>query len=114
MNPAQAQTILDQLKQYIAAHAPLEEAPLLQKLVDFYYIAVSRQELLDLEIPRVYERLYSHFNFMRTRQVGQIKLSVFNPHLEKDGFTSNRSVIELTQDDMPFLIDSLLNNYCKL
>lgn len=108
MTRGDAKTVLAQLKQYIADQASQQDASLLQKLVDFYYVSVSREELFHKKIHTVYQNLLSHFNFMRTRQVGQIKLRVFNPESDQEGFSANRSIIQLTQDDMPFLVDSVL------
>ncbi len=102
-------SILHQLKQYIAKHAPLEDRALLTHLVDYYYnIAVSREELAERTLPDLYSRFYSHFQFMKKRQEGQIKMRVFNPELAQDGFVSPHTVIQICQDDMPFLVDSML------
>ncbi|MGM0421941.1 MAG: NAD-glutamate dehydrogenase [Pseudomonadota bacterium] len=42
-----------------------------------------------------------------TRPPGQPRLRVFNPKSERDGWQINRTVIEIIDDDMPFLIDSI-------
>lgn len=108
MKQLQQHPILIELKEYIAKKAPKKEVSLLQHLVDHYYIAVSRDELVQKHVEHLYATLYSHFLFMKTRQVGQIKLRVFNPELKADGFASEHSIIQLTEDDMPFVVDSLL------
>ncbi|MCX7122085.1 MAG: NAD-glutamate dehydrogenase, partial [Gammaproteobacteria bacterium] len=102
-------SILNDLKTYIAKNAPPLEKDLLTHLVDYYYnIAVSREELSERALPDLYARFYSHFQFMKKRQEGQIKLSVFNPKLTDDGFASPHTIIQICQDDMPFLVDSML------
>jgi glutamate dehydrogenase len=102
-------SILVELKAYIKQHSPVNERDLLVHLVDYYYnIAVSREELSERTLPDLYARFYSHFQFMQKRQEGQIKLRVFNPDLTQDGFVSPHSVIQVCQDDMPFLVDSML------
>ncbi len=102
-------SILNDLKVYIDQHAPASEKERLTHLVDYYYnIAVSREELTERSLPDLYTRFYSHFQFMQKRQDGQIKLRVFNPELARDGFTSPHSIIQVCQDDMPFLVDSML------
>lgn len=100
--------VLIELKDYIAKKAPKAEVALLQHWVDHYYIAVSRDELAQKQVENLYATLYSHFQFMKTRQVGQIKLRVFNPDLARDGFDSQHSIIQLTEDDRPFVVDSVL------
>ncbi|MEO7917294.1 MAG: NAD-glutamate dehydrogenase, partial [Dokdonella sp.] len=46
------------------------------------------------------------FEFMRERRVGNAKIRVFNP-VEADGFDTTHTVIAITTDDMPFLVDSV-------
>ncbi len=108
MKQLELHPILIELKDYIAKKAPKAEVALLQHWVDHYYIAVSRDELAQKHVTNLYASLYSHFQFMKTRQVGQIKLRVFNPDLVRDGFDSQHSIIQLTENDMPFVVDSLL------
>ncbi|MBR9972769.1 NAD-glutamate dehydrogenase [Magnetospirillum sulfuroxidans] len=45
--------------------------------------------------------------FMKQRVPGQVCVRMFNPDLEADGWTSSHSVIEIVNDDMPFLLDSV-------
>ena len=49
-----------------------------------------------------------HLEFGRTRKGGQPLLRVFNPTEEANGYVSAFTFIEMVNDDMPFLVDSLL------
>ena len=40
-------------------------------------------------------------------QPGEIKLRVYNPKLEQNGWQSTHTVVEIVNDDMPFLVDSV-------
>ncbi|MDR3451094.1 MAG: NAD-glutamate dehydrogenase [Alphaproteobacteria bacterium] len=42
-----------------------------------------------------------------SRKRGEVKLRVFNPSPERDGWTVDHTVIEIINDDMPFLVDSV-------
>ena len=44
---------------------------------------------------------------MRSRKPGVPKIRIFNPDLEKDGWSCAHTVIEIVNDDMPFLVDSV-------
>ncbi len=44
--------------------------------------------------------------FMQKRRPGQLLVRVFNPCMKKDGWESDHSVVELANDDKPFLVDS--------
>ena len=50
----------------------------------------------------------SLWKFARTRRRGRNKVRVFTPTASKDGWTVGHSVIEIVNDDMPFLVDSII------
>src|SRR4029434_5148912 len=48
-----------------------------------------------------------HWHFARVFAGGAPKLRVYNPRLEEHGWQSTHTVIEIVNDDMPFLVDSI-------
>ena len=42
-----------------------------------------------------------------SRSPGEARLRVFNPSPESDGWTVDHTVVEIVNDDMPFLVDSV-------
>ncbi len=46
--------------------------------------------------------------FARQRLPGEISIRVYNPELDRDGWQCAHSVIEVINDDMPFLVDSVV------
>lgn len=55
----------------------------------------------------------SAFEFRKQRQAGTGKVRVFNPEYERDGWTDPHTVIEILNDDMPFLVDSVLDELAE-
>src|SRR5262245_49551027 len=49
----------------------------------------------------------AHLRFGAQRQRRKPLVRVFNPDQDRDGFTSTHTVIQVTLEDMPFLVDSL-------
>ena len=47
------------------------------------------------------------YKFAVNRKSNEAKFRIFNPDKRKHGWSSTRTVIELVNDDMPFLVDSL-------
>jgi glutamate dehydrogenase len=41
------------------------------------------------------------------RAPGEVKVNVYNPELDRDGWESPHTVIEVISDDMPFIVDSV-------
>lgn len=51
--------------------------------------------------------LINYWNFIAQRAPGETKVRAYNPDYERDGWQSTHTVIEVLQDDIPFLVDSL-------
>ena len=45
--------------------------------------------------------------FGHQRKAGEVLLRMFNPQTEQEGWSSDYTIIELINDDMPFLVDSV-------
>jgi glutamate dehydrogenase len=49
----------------------------------------------------------AHHRFASERKPGESKVRIYNPDFERDGWLSTHTVVEIVNDDMPFLIDSV-------
>jgi glutamate dehydrogenase len=63
---------------------------------------VTAREMLDL-----YGAAIAHLRFAEARPPGTAKVRVYNPHLQQHGWQSTHTVVEIVNDDMPFLVDSV-------
>src|SRR6056297_3205926 len=48
------------------------------------------------------------FDFLRQRRPGELLIRVYNPSEQADGWSSSHTVVEMVNDDMPFLVDSVV------
>ena len=71
-----------------------------------YFERVDPEDLAAREVEDLYGALLSHWQFARTRESGSAKVRVFNPGAGEHGWASRRTVVEIVNDDMPFLVDS--------
>lgn len=55
----------------------------------------------------LYGALLCHWRFAADRQAGQAKVRAYNPIFDEDGWQSSHTIIEIINDDMPFLVDSI-------
>src|SRR5580765_2198162 len=55
----------------------------------------------------LYGAAMAQLSFARTFASGTPKLRVYNPRTEEHGWSSPHTVIEIVNDDMPFLVDSV-------
>ena len=53
-------------------------------------------------------------DFIRTRKRGKALVHLFNPTLHKEGWESSHTVLQIANDDMPFLVDSVTMKLAEL
>ena len=83
------------------------EAKILARLVPRYFKHVPPDDIVG-ERPRVLLGLVrSHWSLGSTRTPGRARVRVYNPRDQRDGWHSPHTVVEIVNDDMPFLVDSV-------
>ncbi|NIP17607.1 MAG: NAD-glutamate dehydrogenase, partial [Xanthomonadales bacterium] len=101
------QSLLDQVKEIVTGSRRGDEARQAVYYVDAFFRRVPFEEL-DREEPAVLAAVVaSQMDFVRRRAPGECLVSVFNPELEEDGWESPHTVIEMANEDMPFLVDTV-------
>ena len=71
-----------------------------------YYANVEIEDLRAADARELAAIAASHLRFARRRR-GRALLRVFNPTLEEHGYVSAHTLVEMVNDDMPFLVDSI-------
>jgi glutamate dehydrogenase len=105
-NNGECQNVITQIKDYIHAYAPKKEAALLEAFAQHYFLGSSIDDLKAKSIADLYHILFSHWQFISERKKGEAKIRIFNPSMEKDGWESSHTIIQISHDDIPFLVDS--------
>ncbi len=72
------------------------------------YANVPPGDLLRDSVDDLYGTAIGLWNFLQQRKPGQTKVRVFNPTLAEHGWHSTHTVVEISNDDMPFLVDSVV------
>src|ERR1700733_10762643 len=76
------------------------------RFLQAYYANVDAEDLAPRDPAELAATALSHLMFARQR--GRTALvRVFNPTMREHGYTSPHTVIEMVNDDMPFLVDSI-------
>ncbi|MEM9056682.1 MAG: NAD-glutamate dehydrogenase domain-containing protein, partial [Pseudomonadota bacterium] len=71
------------------------------------YRDVSADDLAERAPAYLAGAALSLLKYARKRKAGSTFVRVFNPDPAKDGFSSRRTIVQMVNDDMPFLVDSL-------
>lgn len=97
------EAVLAQLTQKL----PAEQAALAGEFARQYFAQVAPEDICEYAGADLYGAVLSHLNFIRRFQGGGARLRVYNPHQDEHGWESTHTVIEIVQEDMPFLVDSI-------
>src|SRR6266513_3945329 len=98
---------LDDVLKLVRAKVAPEKRGLLERFVQQYFSQLDPEDLAERQPADLYGAALSHWNFARKRDPGSVRLRVFNPSLEEHGWQSTHTIIEIVNDDMPFLVDSV-------
>ena len=84
-----------------------DEAAGVELFVRRLYGAVTTEDVLDRSEADLAGAALSLWRLAERRTPGEATVRVFNPDAERDGWTSAHTVVELVNDDMPFLVSSV-------
>jgi glutamate dehydrogenase len=98
---------VDEILVLARAKSAPEKRDAIERFVSAYFQQVAPEDLMERRVDDLYGAALSHWNFARKREPGKQKLRVFNPTVEEHGWQSTHTVIEIVNDDMPFLVDSV-------
>src|SRR6266700_7311740 len=98
---------LEEILRLVRTKVALEKRSLLERFVQQYFSQLDPEDLAERQPADLYGAALSHWNFARKRDPGSARLRVFNPSIEEHGWQSTHTIIEIVNDDMPFLVDSV-------
>ncbi len=77
-----------------------------ERFIRQYYANVP-DDVLEAEVDQLYGAAMAFYGFARVREPGRPKIRAYNPRFEDHGWKSHHTVVEIVNDDMPFLVDSV-------
>ena len=102
---------LDEAKDEHLDHAisalDVDAEPAREEFVHEYYRHVSPDDVLGRTAEDIVGAVSSHYDAARIRRQGTSVVRAFTPTVERQGWASDHTVIEVVTDDMPFLVDSV-------
>lgn len=100
------QEIISDILSHVKKRVTKEQYPLIEVYAQRYYASSSLADLSERTIEDLSGAFISHWNFIYERAPGESKVRVFNPTEEGDNWQSSHTIIEISHDDIPFLVDS--------
>ncbi|HJS77977.1 MAG TPA: hypothetical protein VJ778_11235, partial [Burkholderiales bacterium] len=89
------------------ARAKPRDLDLTEEFTRLYYAEVDPEELAARVDADLRGAAAAHLAFGRSFSGGTAKVRVYNPVRETHGWSSTHTVVEIVNDDMPFLVDSV-------
>jgi glutamate dehydrogenase len=87
--------------------ADLAERDLLRRFVAELYAHVPPGDIAIRDPNELFGAALSLWRFAEMRARGSAKLRIFNPDPAADGWSSPNTIVQIVNDDMPFLVDSV-------
>jgi glutamate dehydrogenase len=87
--------------------APQHAGESAARFLDLYYSQVAPDDLLAARPEALTGAALAIWRFAQTRKPGVPKVRAYTPTFEEHGWTSSHTVVEIVNDDMPFLVDSV-------
>ncbi|MBM3533816.1 MAG: NAD-glutamate dehydrogenase [Alphaproteobacteria bacterium] len=78
-----------------------------EALIRLFYKNVPAEDVQAEDPLDLFGAAMALWRFAETRAPGQPKIRAYNPKFEEDGWHSTHTVVEIVNDDMPFLVDSV-------
>src|SRR2546421_9263557 len=98
---------LEQVLAYIWERCPQDKAAQIATFASEYYRWVAPEDLSERSPLDLYGAVIAHWKLSQQRGPRECKVQVYTPQYKEHGWQSPYTVIEITTNDMPFLLDSL-------
>jgi glutamate dehydrogenase len=99
--------LIDSLCERVREQLTDERRAPCESFIRQYYRWVPPEDLADRTPNDLYGAAISMWELAQDRARGEVKVTVYNPELSRDGWASPHTVIEVISDDMPFIVDSV-------
>jgi glutamate dehydrogenase len=83
------------------------EQNIAKRVVAEFYEHVPPADVVERSSRNLYGAALSLWRFAERRRPGHAKIRVHNPDPASDGWSSPHTIVEIVNDDMPFLVDSV-------
>ena len=102
------QKLIESLVGMVAGKVPPEATSDAEEWVRQYYHLVAPADMVYTQPATLLGGALSLWSFGAVRQAKTVSIRIFNPSLGNEGWETNHTIVEIANDDMPFLVDSVM------
>ena len=103
----QKDSLIESVVSVVQKKLPKGRATAAETFIRLYYKNVPPDDMLREEEDNLYGAALGLWQFGGTRKAGEPKIRVYNPQYDEHGWHAHHTVVEIVNDDMPFLVDSV-------
>lgn len=100
-------SIINEVVNQLEKKSTLYRPDLCAEFAKQFFSTMALDDLNDWSIDNLCGAASDFWGFIQDRAPGQVKIRIYNPELEQNGWQTTHTVIQLICDDMSFLVDSL-------
>ncbi len=100
-------TLIDKVAGLAAERLPPDALGPVERLLRAFYANVAPEDILRRDPEALYGAAMALYGFSRQRPSGQPKIRITQPRPDEGGWDCEHTVVEIINDDMPFLVDSV-------
>ncbi|VVD99509.1 NAD-glutamate dehydrogenase [Pandoraea capi] len=82
-------------------------AALFEPFVQHYYGLADAEDVVSRSVADLYGAAMAHWQLGQKFVSGEPRIRIYNPTLDQHGWHCSHTVVEIVNDDMPFLVDSV-------
>ncbi len=98
---------IDKVIELVHKKIGADKAPMIEQFVRTFYENVPPDDLREETADNLFGASLALWGQFQQRKEGETKIKVYNPRPEEHGWKSSHTIIEVVNDDMPFLVDSV-------
>lgn len=106
INKTDKHLLLEQIKAILNSRLEAADAKQAALFSDFYYKRIPAADLIEESPEMNANRVVNQLAFLNKRKEGELLLRTFNADKERDGWVCRHTIVEMVNDDMPFLVDT--------
>src|SRR3954453_17957828 len=106
--------LVDRLASEARARVASNLADSVEHFVRRFFAHVAPDDIIYTALDTLLGSALSLYEFGVERKPGEAKVRLFNPTAEKNGWGLEHTVVEIVNDDMPFLVDSVSAEIARL
>jgi glutamate dehydrogenase len=91
-----------------------EEIEKIRSFIHLFYNNIAVENLIDNPTQQLAGSALCMWSFLQKRQKNKPEVRIYNPSIDQHGWTSSHTVIEIINNDMPFLVDSITAELSQL